>query len=150
MSKAKKNAKVIESPVIHNEVPVVEAAVEPVVQTPAVVIEKKPKVNRRPYIAFVEISLETGEFSKKELLEKIMVAFPHCSKGGVNTFLTDLKNPKYRHWKDRAVTVLNEKMIFEDKIPTPEEAAIVEQAELATDGGDAERPAEAEINVEHS
>lgn len=90
--------------------------------------EKKPRGSKRPYISLVEAHLTTGDFGKKELLAEILKKFPDVTKGGVQTFLTDLMNSKYRHWKDRAVVKTPEgKLMFEDMVPSvnaPAEAEV--------------------------
>jgi len=91
----------------------------------------KIKVDRRPYIAWVEKQLEAPR-DRKELLKQILVKWPEVSKGGAQTFLTDLLNPKYTHWKDRPVVKLADgKVVFADKAPAPEVvvAPVVEAAQ---------------------
>src|SRR5208337_4331484 len=63
----------------------------------------KPKVSKRPYIADVEVLLNAGTHTKPQILALIMEKYPAVSKGGASTFLTDLMNEKYRHWKERLV-----------------------------------------------
>lgn len=77
---------------------------------------KKPRVNKRPYIPFLGVLLEEGQYTKAELLKAIMDAHPEVNKNGVSTVLTDLKNPKYNIFKERAVVVVEGKYIFQDCI----------------------------------
>jgi hypothetical protein len=96
----------------------------------------KPRISKRPYIAGVEILLNAGTHTKKELLAFILEKYPAVSKGGASTFLTDLMNEKYRRWKDRAVTKTQEgKLQFADRIEAPEP-----EAQPTNEGG--EQPAE--------
>ena len=118
-----------------------EAAPEVVVQ-PEKPVEapQKEKVNKRPYISFVEEHLNSGDMGKREILASIIEKFPAVSKGGVSTFLTDLKNAKYRHWKDREV-VQNAfgKLQFADKVVPVE---MVVAPEPVTGVEPSEQPAE--------
>lgn len=88
---------------------------------------KKPKQNKRPYVEYVSTQcLENGLFDRKELIKAIMEKFSGLSKGGVETFVTDLKNPKYSFFKERAVILHPKtgKLIFADKVEeTPPETA---------------------------
>ena len=78
---------------------------------------KKPKVDKRPYIPFLTEALETPQ-DRKEMLKTILEKWPQVSKGGVQTFLTDMLNPKYSFFKDRPVTKLSDgKVCFADKAP---------------------------------
>jgi hypothetical protein len=99
------------------------------VETPEVVVqaEKPPRVSKRPYIARCAELLEAGSHSNKEIVALVLVEFPEVKKGGIQTFVTDLKNEKYRHWKERAVVVnASGKLQFADKVVT---VAEVEAAE---------------------
>jgi hypothetical protein len=98
-----------------------QEVVTSVVETPAPEV-KKERINRRPYIQFVQESLEDGVFTRKEIIEEVMKRFPATRLGGIQTFVTDLKNPKYSHFKDRKVVQqANGKLIFEDKLASVEE-----------------------------
>jgi hypothetical protein len=100
--------------------PPVEGTIPTVVETPPV--EKKERVNRRPYIGYVAEHLEAGDLGRKEIIQRVMETFKGVRLGGIQTFVTDLKNPKYSHFKERKV-VLNAKgkLIFEDKLVSVEE-----------------------------
>ncbi len=88
----------------------------------------KPRVNKRPYIEFVVEHLTTGDCDRKELVKLIMEKFTGLSKGGVETFLTDAKNPKYSHFKDRPVIQHPKtgKLIFADCVEVLAEAQSAE------------------------
>lgn len=90
--------------------------------------EKKPRVNKRPYIEFVTEHLAVGDCDRKELVKLIMDKFHGLSKGGVETFLTDAKNPKYSYFKDRLVIQHPKtgKLIFADCVETEAEEAAAE------------------------
>ena len=93
-----------------------ETAKEQAEEKPA----SKPKVSKRPYIADVEILLSAGTHTKAAMLEFIMGKYPQVSRGGASTFLTDLMNEKYRHWKQRPVTKTPDgKLVFADRIEGP-------------------------------
>ncbi len=99
-----------------------EAGQETATEQPATV--KPPKVSKRPYIADVEILLNAGTHTKPQILALIMEKYPQVSKGGASTFLTDLMNEKYRHWRQRAVVKTPEgKLQFADKLEAPEPEA---------------------------
>ncbi len=87
---------------------------------------KKERINRRPYIALCQEHLEIGDLDRKELIKLVMDTFSEVRLGGIQTFVTDLRNVKYNHFKERAV-ILNAKgkLQFEDKI-VPVEAVPVE------------------------
>jgi hypothetical protein len=122
---------------------IVEAAMEEVFPSQESVTEQteekpapKPKVSKRPYIADVEILLNAGTHTKPQILAFIMEKYPQISKGGASTFLTDLLNEKYRHWKERAVTKTPEgKLVFADRLEAP-----VNDGQPAVESG--EQPAE--------
>ena len=80
----------------------------------------KPRVNRRPYIQLVESHLKLGDLDRKSLLELVLKEFPAVTKGGITTFITDLKNPKYSHFKPRVAVEhpTTKKFIFADKVET--------------------------------
>ncbi len=80
----------------------------------------KPRVNKRPYIALVESHLELGDLDRKSLLELVLKEFPAVTKGGITTFITDLKNVKYSHFKPRVAVEhpTTKKFIFSDKVET--------------------------------
>ena len=93
-----------------------ETAKEQAEEKPA----SKPKVSKRPYIQDVGILLSAGTHTKPQILALIMEKYPQVSKGGASTFLTDLLNEKYRHWKDRPVVKTPEgKLIFADRLEAP-------------------------------
>jgi hypothetical protein len=76
------------------------------------------KKNARPYLELATNALEKGLYTRKEFITAIMTAFPQCSKGGVETFVTDLKNPKYCFFKERSVVMQADgKLIFSDVVP---------------------------------
>ena len=59
---------------------------------------------------------------RKEIIQRVMETFKGVRLGGIQTFVTDLKNPKYSHFKDRRVVVSPKgKLIFEDKLASVEE-----------------------------
>jgi hypothetical protein len=95
--------------------------------------EKKPRVNKRPYIEFVTEHLTVGDCDRKELVKLIMEKFKGLSKGGVETFLTDAKNPKYSYFKDRSVIQhpKTAKLIFADCVKVEAENATAETSQEA-------------------
>ena len=81
---------------------------------------KKPKVDRRPYIPFLTEALEQPQ-DRKELLKIILEKWPTVSKGGCQTFLTDMLNARYTFFKDRPVSKLPDgRIVFADKAPVAE------------------------------
>lgn len=66
----------------------------------------KPRVSRRPYIADLEILLAAGTHTKKTMLEFIKEKYPSVNVGGASTFITDLLNVRYNHFKPRVVVRL--------------------------------------------
>jgi len=103
---------------------------------------KPIKPSKRPYIPLVQEHLETGGLSKKELLELILSTFPEVSKGGAATFLTDLKNSKYCHFKSREVRQLeNGKLIFADKVVSAEAEVLAAEVVAAIQETPPEQPA---------
>ena len=95
---------------------------------------EKPKTDRRPYIPYLTEALEEPQ-DRKILLKTILEKWPTVSKGGCQTFMTDMLNPKYSHFKDRPVIKLPDgKVVFADKAPIP----VVASAEE-------EQPTEAEV-----
>lgn len=107
-----------------------QEVVSTVVETPPV--EKKEKINRRPYIALCQEHLEIGDLDRRELIKLVMDTFKEVRLGGIQTFVTDLKNVKYSHFKERKV-VLNAKgkLQFEDKIVPVEETPPSEDVPVA-------------------
>lgn len=78
----------------------------------------KPRVSKRPYIPDLEILLAAGTHTKKTMLEFIKEKYPSVSVGGADTFITDLLNIKYNHFKPRAVVRLDDgRLQFADMIP---------------------------------
>jgi len=112
-----------ESQVVDSPVAASEGATQPE-EKPA----PKPRVNRRPYIQLVESHLELGDLDRKSLLELVLKEFPAVTKGGITTFITDLKNPKYSHFKPRVAVEhpKTKKFIFADKVETQTVEAPVE------------------------
>ena len=105
------DGQVVDSPAVASEVET---------QSEEKPVEKKPKADRRPYIAFLTEALEQAQ-DRKALLKTIMERWPTISKGGAQTFLTDMLNPKYSHFKDRPIVKLPDgKVIFKDKAPVVE------------------------------
>jgi len=78
------------------------------------------------------------------MLEFIMEKYPGVSKSGASTFLTDLLNPKYSHWKERGVVKSETgKLVFKDKVPDVVNAAVSEvQSEALLEEKSNEQPAE--------
>jgi hypothetical protein len=105
---------------------------------------KPPKVSKRLYISRVCELLEAGTHGAKEIVALVSVEFPETKKSGIQTFVTDLKNPKYRHWKDRAVVVnAAGKLQFSDKVVKVEAEPPVEVlTEAPTDGLQPQQPGE--------
>ncbi len=126
------------------ETPIVQEVTTEVAptQTPEVVVpaEKPVRISKRPYIARVCELLEAGTHDAKEITALVLVEFADTKKSGVQTFVTDLKNEKYRHWKDRAVVVnAAGKLQFVDKVvPVEVQEEVVTPAEEAQP----EKPAE--------
>ncbi len=109
------------------ETPVVQA-VEETAQPVEQAAPKPPRVSKRPYIDDVASLLETGTHDSKEIVKFVLEKYSEVKKGGIQTFVTDLKNAKYRHWKDRPVVVnASGKLQFSDKV-----VPIETQAEVAT------------------
>ena len=83
--------------------------------------QPKERINKRPYISYVEECLENGTYTRKEIIDTVLEKFPTVVRGGIQTFVTDLKNPKYNHFKERVVATNAEgKLQFQDKVPVPE------------------------------
>jgi hypothetical protein len=102
---------------------------------------KPPRVSKRPYINDVASLLEAGTHDAKEIVKLVLEKYSEVKKGGIQTFVTDLKNAKYRHWKDRAVVVNPAgKLQFEDKV-VPVEVPAAEVV-TPTEGFQPEQPAE--------
>lgn len=114
---------------VSGEISTVEA--NPIPTEPA----KKPKRNARPYLPMATEALEKGLYTRKELVAAITNAFPELKKSAVETFATDLKNPRYCYYKPRLVVVASEeKLIFADCVQRQEEEAVpVEQEETAVE-----------------
>ncbi len=107
---------------ISGEATTVETSPEPAEPT------KKPKKNARPYVPMATEALEKGLYTRKEFIAAIMDAFPEIKKGAIETFATDLKNPKYCYFKSRLVVVTTEeKLIFADVLQAPEAETVVEE-----------------------
>lgn len=132
------------------EVAPVETPIVQAVEQIAQAAPKPPRVSKRPYIARVCELLEAGTHDAKEIVALVLVEFPEVKKGGIQTFVTDLKNPKYRHWKDRAVVVNGSgKLQFEDTVvkveaePAPEAPVeVVPEVVATTEELQAEQPNE--------
>lgn len=91
-----------------------EAVTEQTEEKPA---PKPPRASKRPYIADVEVMLNAGSHTKPQILALIMAKYPAVSKGGASTFITDLCNIKYNHFKPRAVIKLaDSKLQFADMV----------------------------------
>ncbi len=121
------------------QVEVTQAAVEQTTQPEQAA--PKARVSKRPYIARVCELLEAGTHDAKEIVALVLVEFPEVKKGGIQTFTTDLKNPKYRHWKDRGVVVNPAgKLQFEDKVVPVEVPAA--DVVVPADGLQPEQPSE--------
>lgn len=113
---------------------------EAVAEQPEEKTAPKPKVSKRPYIADVEVMLNAGSHTKQEMLAFILEKYPAVSKGGASTFLTDLLNEKYRHWKDRAVVKRADgKLQFAGRVPAATEAT---EPEAQPTGDTPDKPAE--------
>jgi len=97
---------------------------QPVVQP----VSKPARVNKRPYIQDVQGLLESGTYSRAQIIAFVLEKYPTVAKGGIQTFVTDLRNPKYSYFKDRPVVIQGSsgKLIFADKVPAIEEATPVE------------------------
>lgn len=81
----------------------------------------KEKKNARPYISFATEALEEGLYTRAELIEEVLRRYPTVSKGSIQTFVTDLKNPKYSFFKDRAIVVQADgQLIFADVVSARE------------------------------
>lgn len=130
-------------------VPATELPPESNQNQPVVQPESKPqRVNKRPYIQEVQGLLESGTHSRAEIIAFVLQKYPSVSKGGIQTFVTDLRNPKYSHFKDRKVVLYGSegKLIFEDKVsaieaPSQSEAATPVEA-ASNDTEPTEVPAE--------
>ncbi|MGA3116947.1 MAG: hypothetical protein ABSF90_21210 [Syntrophobacteraceae bacterium] len=103
-----------ESQVVDSQVVVTDGqeTVEQTVEKP-----KKPKVDRRPYILYLTEVLEQPQ-DRKILLKTILEKWPTVSKGGCQTFLTDMLNARYTFFKDRPVIKLPDgRVVFKDQAP---------------------------------
>jgi len=120
-----------ESQVVDGAVAASEGDTQPA-EKPA---EKKPRVNKRPYVEFVESHLELGDLDRKSLQELVLKEFPAVTKGGITTFITDLKNIKYSHFKPRVAVEhpTTKKFIFADKVETQTVEAPAEAEALPAD-----------------
>ncbi len=120
------------------ELPPESSQAQPVVQ-PA---SKPQRVNKRPYIQDVQGLLEAGTHSRAEIISFVLQKYATVSKSGIQTFVTDLRNPKYSHFKDRQVVLYGSsgKLIFADKVPAKEVAKPVEAA--SSDAQPTETPTE--------
>lgn len=100
----------------------------------------KQRVNKRPYIEFVVEHLTAGDCTRAELVKLIMEKYTGLSKGGVETFLTDAKNPKYSHFKDRPVIQHTKtgKLIFADCVEAEAEKVTAEMSPEAVTEAKAE------------
>ncbi len=87
-------------------------------------VQEKPakqKRNTRPYLDFATDALSQGLYTRKDFVAAILAAFPEMKKGAIDTFVTDLKNPKYCYFKPRLVVVnADGKLIFEDAVEAAE------------------------------
>lgn len=100
-----------------------EAAVQGSTEAQSEEATNPPKVkkNARPYISFATGALEEGLYTRTELIDEVLRRFPTVSKSSVQTFVTDLKNPKYSFFKDREVVAQdNGKLIFADVVSARE------------------------------
>lgn len=94
---------------------------------PEQTVEKPAKPSRRPYLQLAEKLLTDGTHTRKELIAALREAHPEASKSGIETFVSDLPNPKYCFFKDRPVTKTAEgKLRFADKVVSPAETSPVE------------------------
>ena len=73
----------------------VEPELTPIVELAPTAEVKVKKSRRRVYHEMMTELLELGTFTKNELLEVIMEAYPDQKKVSVDTCLIDLRNPKY-------------------------------------------------------
>jgi hypothetical protein len=78
---------------------------------------KPPRASKRPYLDRVKELLEVGAHTRKALIELVEKEFPEIKRSAIETFCTDLKNPKYSHYKGRIAMELpvTKKFIFADK-----------------------------------
>jgi hypothetical protein len=97
---------------------------------------RKVRIDRRPYIPYVTSHLELGDMDRASILKEILEQFPTVSKGGAQTFLCDMLNPRYTYYKGRVVIKLPDgKVVFQDKLqvepvteePVPTETEVNEQ-----------------------
>ncbi len=80
--------------------------------------EKKAKKNARLYLDMAINALEKGLYTRNEFISAIMATYPECKKGGVETFVSDLKNVKYCYFRERPVVMQADgKLIFADVVP---------------------------------
>jgi hypothetical protein len=76
----------------------------------------KPRVNRRPYISMVSEHLELGDLDRKEIIKLVLEQFPEVRKGGIQTFVTDLLNPKYSYFNSHSAPLLPLKREFSSEV----------------------------------
>ena len=62
----------------------------------------------RLYLGLVERMLTVGTYTKEEIIDAIMRAFPNLNRDTVYTGMSDLLNPKYTWFPDRDI-VINER-----------------------------------------
>lgn len=74
--------------------------------------------SRRIYLDLAISLLERGSYTHRTLVDAIMEQFPNLNRQTIETFVSDVQNPKYSPIKDRKVVKLppDGRLVFEDKI----------------------------------
>jgi hypothetical protein len=74
--------------------------------------------SRRIYLDLAIRLLERGSFTHRTLVDAIMEQFPTLNRQTIETFVSDVQNPRYSPIKDRKVVKLppDGRLVFEDKI----------------------------------
>lgn len=96
---------VVEAPVISEIIDVAPSAATMTTEAP-------PRKSRtRAYFNAVKEMIEAGTFTRKDIMDAILPAFPTLRKDTLYVFLTDCKNPKYAYF-GRLVAEVDGKMKF--------------------------------------
>jgi hypothetical protein len=78
------------------------------------VIPTEPAKPESPKIlkAYLEATIRSGEFARKEIVEKAMKAFPEATRASVDSYITKGKNPKYKPF-EKLIVEKDGKLMFE-------------------------------------
>jgi hypothetical protein len=64
---------------------------------------------------FIESLITAGEYTKVEIIEKVLAKFTNISKSSIQTILVDSKNPKYNKFKNLAIESEDKIMSFKKR-----------------------------------